>query len=81
MVQELLAEVRAARRAQAAAERHTDNVKELLVKVRLERPDLGLADIEEMIDRFYDRATISRITVPQLGDRRTRKPTRGPKRI
>ena len=73
---ELLAEVQAARETEAALKDHTDQIKALLVKVRLERPDLGLADIEAMIGRYYDRATISRVTVPLLGDRRTRKPTR-----
>lgn len=76
VVDELLAEVKAARRTGAAHERHHERVKQLLVQVRQERPDLGLADIEAMIDRYFDRATISRITVPALGDRRTRKPTR-----
>lgn len=70
MVEELLAEVKAARRAQASEKRHTDRVKALLVEVRLKRPDLGVADIEEMIGRFYDRATISRITVPLLRERK-----------
>ncbi len=76
MVDDLLTEVRAARRTGAAHERHHARVKELLVKVRRERPDLGLADIEELIDRYFDRATISRITVPELGADLTRKPTR-----
>lgn len=70
MVEELLAEVKAARRAQASEKRHTDRVKELLVEVRVQRPDLGVADIEAMIGRFYDRATISRITHPVLKERR-----------
>ena len=77
MVDELLAEVRAARRADAARERHTGRIKELLVQVRRERPDLGLADIEELIGRYYDRATISRVTVPKLGADRTRKRGKG----
>jgi hypothetical protein len=76
VVDDLLAEVRAARRAGAALKRHNDRIKELLVQVRREHPELGLADIEEKIDRYYDRATISRVTVPQLGDDLTRKPTR-----
>lgn len=66
----MLAEVKAARRAQASEKRHTDRVKALLVEVRLKRPDLGIADIEAMIGRFYDRATISRITFPALKDQR-----------
>jgi hypothetical protein len=76
VVDELLAEVKAARRTGAAHERHHGRVKELLIQVRRERPDLGLADIEALIDRYFDRATISRLTVPALGDERRRKPTR-----
>lgn len=76
MVDELLAEVKAARRAQASEKRHTDRVKALLVEVRLKRPDLGIADIETMIGRFYDRATISRITFPALKDHRESGPDR-----
>ena len=63
---ELLAEVRAARRADSARKLHTDRIKALLVRVRLENPDLKVADLEERIGRYYDRATISRITVPAL---------------
>lgn len=73
MVDELLAEVDAARRTRDEWERHHERVKELLVQVRREKPDLGLADIEEKIGRYFDRATISRITVPLLGEDRTRK--------
>jgi hypothetical protein len=76
VVEDLLAEVRAARRTGAAHERHHARVKELLVQVRRERPDLGLADIEQLIDRYFDRGTISRITVPELGEQLTRKPRR-----
>jgi hypothetical protein len=63
---ELLAEVKAARRADSALQRHTDRVKELLIQVRRENPGLKLADLETRIGKFYDRATISRITVPEL---------------
>lgn len=76
MVDELLAEVRAARRSKAALDRHNKRIDQLLVEVRRQRPDLGLADIEEKIDRYYDRGTISRKTVPVLGADRTRKATR-----
>lgn len=63
---ELLAEVKAARRAEKALERHTGRIKELLVDVRLADRKLKVADLEAEIDRFYDRATISRITYPAL---------------
>jgi hypothetical protein len=59
---ELLAEVKAARRADAALQRHTGRIKELLVEVRRENPALKLADLEAAIGKFYDRATISRVT-------------------
>lgn len=62
MLKELLDEVKAARRAEAAEKRHRDRIKQLLVDVRLQRPDLTVADIEEEIGRFYDRASISRFT-------------------
>lgn len=76
VVDDLMAEVRAAREARDALTRHNDRIKELLVQVRREHPELGIADIEAKIDRYYDRATISRVTVPHLGTERTRKPTR-----
>lgn len=79
VVDDLLAEVQAARATLAEHERHHARVKELLVEVRRERGDLGLADIEEMIGKYMDRATISRITAPQLAKgtrKRTRKPAR-----
>jgi hypothetical protein len=78
VVDELLAEVDAARRAGAEHDRHHARVKELLVEVRRKRPDLGVADIEQLINRYFDRGTISRITVPELGDKLTRKPRRKP---
>jgi hypothetical protein len=61
-MKELLAEVKAARRAQSAFQRHADRVKELLIQVRVADPDLKLADLEAEIGKFYDRATISRVT-------------------
>jgi hypothetical protein len=63
---ELLAEVKAARRADNARKRHIARIKELLIQVRRENPKVGPADLERMIDVFYDRATISRFTAPAL---------------
>ena len=63
---ELLAEVKAARRADTARRRHIARIKELLIQGRRENPKLGPADLERRIDVFYDRATISRITTPAL---------------
>lgn len=62
MLKELLDEVKAARRAEAADKRHRERIKQLLIEVRLQRPELTVADIEEQIGRYYDRATISRYT-------------------
>lgn len=61
VVEELQAAVRAARR-----------IDELLVRVRRERPDLSLVDIETLIGRYYDRGTISRKTAAAIGT--SRKP-------
>ena len=57
---ELLAEVKAARRADTARRRHIARIKELLIQVRRENPKLGPAELERRIDVFYDRATITR---------------------
>lgn len=65
-LEELLAEVKAARRADSARRRHTDRIKELLIQVRRERQDLSVVELEDLIGRFYDRSTISRITAPAL---------------
>jgi hypothetical protein len=63
---ELLAEVRAARRAEAARDQHAARIKQLLIDVRLEaireNRHLKIADLEASIGKFYDRATISRFT-------------------
>ena len=61
-MEELLAEVKAARRADTAQKRRTERIKALLVQVRSENPKLKLADLEAKIGKFYDRATISRVT-------------------
>ena len=66
---DLLAEVEAAREAKTVLERHTRRIRELLIQVRWENPTLKLADLEATIGKFYDRATISRITVPELNKR------------
>lgn len=68
MVNDLLAEVQAARDCQAAYERHHERVKELLIQARLEDENLGPGDLERMTDRYLDRATISRITYPAIKD-------------
>jgi len=68
MVDELVAEARAARRAEAAYRRHADRVKELLPIVRAEDVEkYGPAVLEEMIGKLYDRGTISRLTADAVG--------------
>ena len=70
MVDELVAEVEAARTADAVAAQHRARVDELLLRVRQET-NLGLPEIEQAIGRFYDRATISRKTSGALGKSRS----------
>ena len=72
VVDELLAEVRKARAADNARRKHSERVKELLIRVRQERPDLTIPEIEKMIGRYYDRGTISRVTSAAVGT--SRKP-------
>ena len=65
---ELLAEVRAERRAEAASKARRERIRQLLIQVRRDDPGLKVADLEARIGRFYDRATISRITYPAIRD-------------
>lgn len=73
MLKELLDEVKAARRAEAADKQRRARIRQLLIDVRLQRPELSVADIEEMIGRFYDRATISRYTSKAVQAERSRR--------
>jgi hypothetical protein len=66
---DLLAEVEKAREAKTVLDGHTSRIRELLIEVRWENPTLKLAELEEKIGKFYDRATISRITIPALRER------------
>jgi hypothetical protein len=68
MVDELVAEARRAKRAEAAYKRHAERVKELLPIVRAEDvKKYGPAVLEEMIGKLYDRGTISRLTAEAVG--------------
>lgn len=67
MVEELKAAVARARKADATADECHGEVKRLLVEVRRLKPDMSLPDIEIEIERYYDRASISRFTAPALG--------------
>lgn len=72
VVDELVAEARAANEAKAAYERHIGRVRELLPVARVERPDLTVVELEKLIERAYDRGTISRITAEAAGTKRPR---------
>lgn len=63
---DLLAEVRAEVRAGKASERRRERIRKLLIQVRLDNPTMKVADLEAKIGKFYDRATISRITYPAI---------------
>lgn len=77
VVDELLQAVKTARESRAAADRDHERVKELILRVRRERgEDYGPADIEALTERYFDRATISRMTVPEMGGTPPRKTTR-----
>lgn len=79
MVDELVAAVATARASSAQAVSDHERVKELYVRTRIERPDLGPDDLEELTEKYMDRTVISRITVPEMrkqGVEPTRKPRR-----
>jgi hypothetical protein len=79
VVDELVAAVKAARASTAQAEADHERVKDLFVRARIERPDLGPDDLEELTEKYMDRSVISRITVPEmrrLGHEPARKPRR-----
>ena len=77
VVEELAEAVKRARESRAAADRDHERVKELILRVRQERgDDYGPADIELLTGRYFDRATISRMTAPQMGGKPPRKSTR-----
>ena len=79
MVDELVAAVATARASAAKAEKDHEQVKQLLVRARIERRDLGPDDLEALIDKYMDRAVISRVTVPEMR-RQGVEPTRKPRR-
>ena len=68
MVDELVAEAKAAKRAKAAYERHMERVRDLLPAVRAtDVKKYGPAKLEEMIFEVYERGTISRLTAEAVG--------------
>jgi hypothetical protein len=77
MVDDLLEAVETARASKTAHERDHQRVIDLLVEVRRQRGgELGIGELEEMIGKYMDRATISRKTTPRLGGKPPRKRTR-----
>ena len=68
MVDELVREAKAAKRAEAAYKRHMERVRLLLPQVRAEDvKKYGPATLEEMIGKVYERGTISRLTAEAAG--------------
>ena len=68
MVDELVAEAKAAKRSLAAYERHMARVRALLPEVRATDPKkYGPATLEEMIGKVYERGSISRFTAEAAG--------------
>lgn len=67
MVDELKAAVEAARASRAQADQDNKRVKELLIRTRKERPALKIPEIEDLIGRYFDRTTISRVTAEAIG--------------
>lgn len=80
MVQELIAEAKAARDAEDAAERHRERVRALLPAAR--KLGYGPAELERMIGSLYVSRTISRWTAdekPAERKRRRKRPGAGPR--
>lgn len=77
VIDELKQAVATARESRKRADGDHERVKELLIKARIERgEDFGPAELEIATGRYFDRATISRLTSPELGDNPPRKTTR-----
>jgi hypothetical protein len=77
VIEELKQAVETARKSREQANRDHEHVKELILRVRQERGEVyGPGDIEAEIDRYFDRATISRMTAAAMGGKPPRKTTR-----
>jgi hypothetical protein len=76
VTEELLAAVAKARASRAEADADHEHVIELLIRHRREKPDYGPGDLEELIDKYLDRGTISRRTAGAFDGQPPRKPTR-----
>jgi hypothetical protein len=74
--EELIAAAKAAKRAEAAYQRHLKRVRELLPQVRAQDvKKYGPAVLEDMIGKVYDRGTISRYTAEAVGtSKKAREP-------
>ncbi len=78
MVDELIREAKAAKRAEAAYEQHKARVRKLLPAVRAEDPKkYGPAVLEAMILNVYERGTISRLTAEAAGTSKKDKTATG----
>jgi hypothetical protein len=68
LVGQLQAEVRAARQEDELARHRRQRIEDLLVAVRQEYGDeMSLPELEALIERYYDRSTISRKTAEKIG--------------
>lgn len=67
MVKDLLAEIDAARSEDKQHDQRLERIQNLLIQLRREKPGMTLPEIEDLIGRYYDRATISRKTAAALG--------------
>jgi hypothetical protein len=75
VVDELVAEAKAANEAKAAYDHHMKRVRELLPEARV-RSGLSVVELEARIGRAYDRGTISRLTAEAAGTARPKTPKR-----
>jgi hypothetical protein len=73
VLDELVAEARAANVHKAAYDKHIGRVRELLPILRVQRPEMSVVEIEAAIERAYDRGTISRYTAEAAGTARPKK--------
>lgn len=67
MVKDLLDEIAEARAEDERSKDRSERIQGLLIRLRREKPDMTLPEIEDLIGRYYDRATISRKTAAALG--------------
>jgi hypothetical protein len=65
LLDELKREVARQRRADKISAARLERIRGLMVRIRVE-DDMRIPDLEEAVDRFWDRATISRKTSDEV---------------